>query len=48
MSLAAVAQAVGFSTQSHFTAVFSTRMGASPGAYRCMTRLTSTNANKHR
>jgi AraC family transcriptional regulator len=38
LPLAAVAQAAGFSNQSHFTSVFSTRMGIPPGAYRQMMR----------
>jgi AraC family transcriptional regulator len=33
-TLVDVAGAVGFSNQSHFTAVFTTRLGISPGAYR--------------
>jgi AraC family transcriptional regulator len=33
-SLAAVADAAGFSNQSHFTSLFSTRLGISPRAYR--------------
>ena len=38
LPLASVAQAAGFSSQSHFTAIFSTRMGFSPGSYRRLTR----------
>jgi AraC-like DNA-binding protein len=34
LPLAAVAQLAGFSSQSHFTAIFSSRMGTSPGSYR--------------
>jgi AraC-like DNA-binding protein len=34
LALAAAAQAAGFSSQSHFTAIFSTRVGLSPGSYR--------------
>jgi AraC family transcriptional regulator len=34
LGLAAIAQAAGFSSQSHFTSVFSTRVGISPSAYR--------------
>jgi transcriptional regulator GlxA family with amidase domain len=34
LPLAAVAHATGFANQSHFTALFSTRIGISPGAYR--------------
>ncbi|WP_321936954.1 AraC family transcriptional regulator [Paraburkholderia sp. J8-2] len=33
-SLAAIAQAAGFTDQSHFTRVFRRRMGLTPGAYR--------------
>jgi AraC family transcriptional regulator len=36
LPLAAVAEATGFSNQSHLTSVFSTRMGISPGSYRGM------------
>jgi len=36
LPLAAVAEAAGFSNQSHLTAVFSTRIGMSPRAYRKM------------
>jgi AraC family transcriptional regulator len=38
LPLAGVAAAAGFSNQSHFTSVFSTRMGMSPRAYRQMKR----------
>lgn len=38
LPLAAVAEASGFSSQSHFTTVFSTRMGIPPGTYRQMRR----------
>jgi len=38
LPLAGVAAAAGFSNQSHFTSVFSTRIGISPGAYRQMKR----------
>ena len=38
LPLAGVAEAVGFSSQSHFTSVFSTRMGIPPGSYRQMKR----------
>ena len=38
LPLAAVAAAAGFSNQSHFTSVFSTRIGVSPGVYRQMRR----------
>ena len=38
LSLAGIAQTAGFSSQSHFTSTFSTRMGISPGAYRNMTK----------
>jgi AraC family transcriptional regulator len=38
LPLAAVAEAAGFSNQSHFTSVFSTRMGIPPGSYRQMMR----------
>jgi AraC-like DNA-binding protein len=38
LPLAAVAQSAGFSSQSHFTAMFSTRMGISPGSYRSLNR----------
>jgi AraC family transcriptional regulator len=34
LPLAAIAQAAGFSSQSHFTSVFSTRVGIPPGSYR--------------
>jgi len=34
LPLSAVAEAAGFSDQSHFTSVFSTRVGISPGVYR--------------
>jgi AraC family transcriptional regulator len=34
LPLAAIAAAAGFSNQSHFTSVFSKRIGISPGAYR--------------
>jgi AraC-like DNA-binding protein len=34
LPLAAVAEAAGFSNQSHFTSVFSTRMGIPPSSYR--------------
>lgn len=34
LPLAAIAQAVGFSSQSHFTSVFSTRVGIPPSSYR--------------
>jgi AraC family transcriptional regulator len=33
-SIAEVALACGFATQSHFTAAFKARMGVTPGAYR--------------
>jgi AraC family transcriptional regulator len=38
LPLGAIADAAGFSSQSHFTSVFSTRMGISPGSYRQMRR----------
>jgi AraC family transcriptional regulator len=41
LPLAAVAEAAGFSNQSHFTSVFSSRMGISPGSYRQMRRRVS-------
>jgi AraC family transcriptional regulator len=41
LPLAAVAEAAGFSNQSHFTSVFSTRMGIPPGSYRQMRRRVS-------
>ena len=34
LPLAALAEAAGFSSQSHFTSVFSTRAGITPSAYR--------------
>jgi len=34
LPLAAIAEAAGFSNQSHFTNVFSTRIGITPGSYR--------------
>jgi AraC family transcriptional regulator len=41
LPLAAIAEAAGFSSQSHFTSVFSTRIGIPPGSYRQMRRPTS-------
>ena len=41
LPLATIAEAAGFSSQSHFTSVFSTRMGIPPGSYRQMRRPTS-------
>jgi AraC family transcriptional regulator len=41
LPLAAVAQAAGFSSQSHFTTMFSTRTGFSPGSYRSMAKPSS-------
>jgi AraC-like DNA-binding protein len=38
LPLATIAEAAGFSNQSHFTVVFSTRIGISPRAYREMGR----------
>jgi AraC family transcriptional regulator len=37
-SLAEIAEAAGFADQSHFTRVFRTRMGVTPGAYRALLR----------
>jgi AraC family transcriptional regulator len=39
LPLAAIAEAAGFSNQSHFTSVFSIRVGIPPSAYRQMKRL---------
>jgi AraC family transcriptional regulator len=36
LPLTAIADATGFSNQSHFTSAFSSRMGVSPGSYRQM------------
>ncbi len=47
LPLAAVAEAAGFSSQSHFTSVFSTRMGISPGSYRQMRRPISVSLGGH-
>jgi AraC family transcriptional regulator len=49
LSLAAVAAAAGFSNQSHFTSLFSTRLGISPRAYRQTRRRLSLSfrANEH-
>ena len=41
LPLAEVANAVGFSSQSHLTALFSTRLGVTPGAYRQASRRVS-------
>jgi AraC family transcriptional regulator len=41
LPLAAIAKAAGFSNQSHFTSVFSSRIGISPGSYRQMRRRVS-------
>jgi AraC family transcriptional regulator len=38
LPLAQVADAVGFSSQSHFTTVFLERTGVTPGRYRSMRR----------
>jgi AraC family transcriptional regulator len=38
LPLSAIAEAAGFSNQSHFTSVFSTRIGIPPGSYRQMMR----------
>ena len=48
-SLAAVASAAGFSDQSHFTSLFTTRLGISPRAYRQTRRRLSLSfrANEH-
>lgn len=43
LSLAQVAAATGFASQSHFTTVFSTRTGATPESYRQMHRPLSLN-----
>jgi len=41
LPLAVISEAAGFSNQSHFTSVFSTRVGIPPGAYRQMKRRVS-------
>jgi AraC family transcriptional regulator len=41
LPLAAVSEAAGFSSQNHFAALFTTRIGISPGAYREIRRLVS-------
>ena len=41
LPLSCVAAAAGFSNQSHFTTVFSTRIGIPPGSYRRMRRRVS-------
>jgi AraC family transcriptional regulator len=47
LPLAAIAEAAGFSSQSHFTSVFSTRTGISPGSYRQMRRPISISLDGH-